>query len=41
MLGRDIPKELIVDHKESNDFDIPKIEDDSRTNNKLKSDLTS
>jgi hypothetical protein len=40
VLGRDIQKELIVDHKESNEFEIPKEEAQSSSNNKLKSDVT-
>ena len=40
VLGRDIQKELIVDHKESQEFEIPKEEVQTSSNNKLKSDVT-
>jgi hypothetical protein len=31
VLGKDIPKELIIDHKESQEFEIPKEETQSST----------
>ena len=41
VLGRDIQKELIIDHKETNEFDaLPRDEIQTRGNAKMKSDLT-